>query len=433
MSASIGAAGRATVRPGVLRGRVNAPPSKSISHRMLICAALADGQSVLSGLSFSEDIAATMDVLGALGARFEQMTSKGGHDGESVLVHGCGGKIAPVGKTLFCRESGSTLRFVIPLCLLSTDARTLQGSARLFSRPLALYEQMFPSRWGERRVDESQPMCGGTLQILPGDALGGGIYQLPGDVSSQFVSGLLLALPLCEQDSRIELTTATESRSYIDLTLDALRCFGVRAEWQGERVLYIPGGQVYRPFDGMVEGDASNAAFFAALNCFGSEVAVDGIFPDSLQGDRIYGALFDRLVAREGDELPVIDLADCPDLAPVLFTVAAETGGAIFTHTDRLRIKECDRIAAMQDELAKFGAVIEAIDGVSGGTVRVLPTKLHPPTKLLCGHNDHRVVMSLCVLATKYGGTVQGADAVRKSLPDFFQRLQSLGARVEMA
>lgn len=429
MSAPLSPDARVCITPTRPAGTLAAPPSKSVSHRMLICAALADGQSVLSGLSFSEDIAATMEVLGALGARFERMAADG--TGETIRVTGCGGRIAPHRMPLLCRESGSTLRFVIPLCLLSPKGCTLRGSARLFSRPLTVYERLFSARWGERCVDEAQPASGGALEILAGDVLGGGNYQLPGDISSQFVSGLLFALPLCEADSRIELVGAIESRSYIDLTLDALRCFGVAAAWEGERVLRIKGRQVYRPFDGRVEGDASNAAFFEALNCFGGEVTVKGIRPDSLQGDRVYGALLSRLMHRDGT-LPIIDLADCPDLAPILFTVAAETGGAIFTHTDRLRLKECDRIAAMQDELAKFGALMQVQDGENGGTVRLLPSTLHSPTQPLDGHNDHRVVMSLSVLATKYGGTIHGAGAVRKSLPDFFDLICTLGARVEM-
>ncbi|MBQ7338511.1 MAG: 3-phosphoshikimate 1-carboxyvinyltransferase [Clostridia bacterium] len=443
----------AKIRPQAARGNMTAPPSKSVSHRMLICAALAEGTSTLSGLSFSEDILATIDTMSALGARFERVGAVLGdgvtpdpHGGETVRVYGCGGRLTapdqPTLAPLFCRESGSTLRFLVPLCLLSPSARMLQGSTRLFSRPLTVYEHLFSERWGEREVREDDPPRGGTLQLRRGNTLGGGEYQLSGDISSQFITGLLFALPLCEQDSRIVLTSRLESRPYIDLTIDALRSFGVRVDWESESILCIPGKQSYHPYDGRVEGDASNAAFFGALNFFGGEVVLNGLKPDSLQGDRVFDALFREIGAPRGERdsaLPRIDLADCPDLAPILFAVAAEHGGAIFTHTDRLRIKECDRIAAMQEELAKFGAVIEAEDGregspgaTCGGMVRVLPTKLHPPISPLNGPNDHRVVMSLCVLATKYGGEVQGAGAVRKSMPSFFDVLMSLGADVTL-
>lgn len=405
---------------------------------MLICAALAAGESTLSGVSLSQDIHATMDALGALGAQFTVRDTS--PSGATVCVRGIGGRPRPGNEPLFCRESGSTLRFIIPLCLLSPDARVLQGSARLFSRPLSAYQALFPSRWGAQAADETRPQDGGRLEIFAGTALNSGVYQLAGDISSQFISGLLFALPLCDGDSRLVLSCTPESRPYIDLTLDALRCFGVQARWLSDRELFVPGGQAYRPHDGAVEGDASGAAFFGALSAFGGEVSVTGLSQDSLQGDRVYAAHIATLMAhgKSGGELPCIDLADCPDLAPVLFTVAAAHGGAVFTHTDRLRIKECDRIAAMQQELAKLGADIRAEDGADsaaaaavGGIVRVLPCELHAPTEPLLGHNDHRVVMSLAVIAVQYGGVIRGAEAVAKSMPDFFDRMRLLGAVIE--
>ena len=432
----------AVIEAQAAQGIAVAPPSKSISHRMLVGAAMSDGVSELSGLSFSEDILATMDALEALGAHFEVLDEACGETERTVRVHGCGGVIRGDGTALDCRESGSTLRFVIPLCMLSAAPRLLRGSERLMSRPLEAYQTLFSARWGTESP-QTQMSDGktGTLEILGGTPLLGGEYQLPGDISSQFVSGLLFALPLCQgADSRIVLTSPPESRPYIDLTLDALRRFGVRAAWENQTTICIPAGQTYHPCDGRIEGDASNAAFFGALNYFGGTVQERGLCPDSLQGDRVYAELFERIAApRMQAALPVIDLADCPDLAPILFTVAAEHGGAIFTHTDRLRLKECDRIAAMQEELSKFGARIEATDGAQtpeaaavGGIVRVAPTQLHPPGEVLDGHNDHRVVMSLSVLATRYGGTIRGAQAVKKSFPDFFARLSALGVKVKL-
>ena len=425
-----------TIQPRLLRGSLSIIPSKSQAHRMLICAALAQGESMLRGLAFSEDILATMRVMTALGARFE-IIGDTDDTGATVRVYGCGGVISDQGHELFCNESGSTLRFAIPLCLLTSSASVLRGSARLLSRPLQAYQTLFQTRMGTSAVTDGQS---GIMKIKGGTCLSGGEYQLPGDVSSQFVSGLLFALPLCRgADSTIKLTSLPQSKPYIDMTLDALHRFGVRAMWTSDTELFVPSGQQYCPYDGFVEGDASNAAFFEALNLLGGRVTLVGLNPDSLQGDRVYAELFEQLVKSRtaGEDLPKIDLADCPDLAPILFAMAAETGGAVFTHTDRLRTKECDRIAAMQMELAKFGARIEAIDGYKsteaaacGGIVRVLPTELHAPTEGLYGHNDHRVVMSLAVLSTKYGATIRGADAVRKSFPDFFVRLVALGADI---
>lgn len=428
-----------TVKIGVMPavGQVMAPPSKSVSHRMLICAALAQGESVLRGLAFSEDILATMRVMTALGAHLEIID--GADDtGATVRVRGCGGVISNEARELLCNESGSTLRFAIPLCLLRHSSSVLRGSERLLSRPLQAYNALFPTRVG---VSEVTGDHSGIVEVKEGNSLAGGKYQLPGDVSSQFISGLLFALPLCRgEDSTIKLTSSPQSKPYIDMTLDALHRFGVRAAWTSDMELSVPSGQQYCPYEGRVEEDASNAAFFEALNYLGSHVTLVGLNPDSLQGDRVYAELFEQLAKPRmaGEALPQIDLADCPDLAPILFAMAAETGGAVFTHTDRLRLKECDRIAAMQKELAKFGARIEAIDGYEtleaaacGGIVRVLPTALHAPMEELHGHNDHRVVMSLSVLATKYGATICGAEAVRKSFPDFFVRLASLGADIQ--
>ena len=214
-----------------------------------------------------------------------------------------------------------------------------------------------------------------------------------------------------------------ESRSYIDLTIKALSVFGVTVRWQDERTLLIPGGQTYRPADTTVEGDYSNAAFFAALGVLGSDITIDGLDPDSLQGDRVYTRHFASLTRGT----PTIHSADCPDLGPILFAVAAAHSGGVFTGTRRLKIKESDRATAMAEELAKCGVAVT----VHEDSVVVYPHDLHPPTEPLCGHNDHRIVMSLAVLLTKLGGRIEGAQAVTKSMPDFFTQLTALGFEVD--
>ena len=175
-----------------------------------------------------------------------------------------------------------------------------------------------------------------------------------------------------------------------------------------------------------MEGDWSQAAFFYGLCALGGEVEVGGLDINSLQGDRVCVSLFERL--KQG--FSEIDISDCPDLAPILFSAAALLGGGSFTHTDRLRLKESDRISAMKEELEKFGALIEVIDGLNGGTVNVLPAELHAPTVTLSSHNDHRIAMSLSVLLLRFGGKIEGAEAVRKSMPDFFDNLEALGAHI---
>ena len=247
-----------------------------------------------------------------------------------------------------------------------------------------------------------------------------GTFRVRGDISSQFITGLLLALPLLDADSRIELIPPVESRSYLNITVEALESFGVSAVWEGEYALRVPGGQSYAPRDVTVEGDYSNAAFFSALEMLGDPVTVTGL-GRSAQGDRIYQDYFPLLKAGH----PTLDVTDCPDLAPILMALSAALNGCVLTGTRRLKIKESDRGTAMEQELRKLGAncVIEA------DQIAVFPG-IHAPAEPLCGHNDHRIVMALSVLLTRVGGVIRGAEAVSKSFPDFFEQLKNLKIEV---
>lgn len=391
---------RVRIEPSVLSGIAVAPPSKSMAHRLLICAGLASGTSVIENVAFSEDILATLDCLKALGASVTVC-------GSTVTVTGCG--IPKASELLPCRESGSTLRFMIPLCLVSGGG-DLTGSERLMERPLSVYEDLFGTR------NLSLTRASGTVSVR--GTLKSGIFALPGDVSSQFFTGLLFALPLLEGESRVEATTPLESASYLLLTLSALKQFGITVIRESERVFVIPGGQTYRPCRTAVEGDESNAAFWGAM-----ELPVAGRNPETLQGDRVWEDLFSRL--REG--YCRISLRDCPDLAPVLMTVASLYHGGLLTETRRLKIKESDRGAVMAEELAKFGADIR----VAENEIEIRKAPLFSPKIPLQGHNDHRVVMSLAVLASRYGGEIGDAQAVRKSYPEFWQECTRLGLRWE--
>ena len=396
------------IEKGIARGTVCAPPSKSMAHRLLICAGLSDGECVVHGISDSEDMLATMDCLRALGVQCEK-------DGETVRVSGIDIRKATAPKQLNCRESGSTLRFFIPIALMTGMETVLAGSRRLMERPLSVYEELFLQRGiGFRKTEREIKICG---NLQSGD------FELDGNVSSQFVTGILFALPLLDGDSRIVLRPPVESRSYIDMTLSALKLFGIEAEWQEENVLYIKGNQHYRAGEVFVEGDYSNAAFFAALNLLGGQVKIENLREDSLQGDRIYEELFEKL-KRPGAE---IDLSDCPDLGPVLFAAAAAKHGGKFTGTSRLKIKESNRGEAMAEELQKFGVTAEVLEK----EVFISGQGLRKPEECLDGHNDHRIVMSEAVLLTQTGGIIDGAEAVAKSFPDFFQKLASLGIEVE--
>lgn len=393
-----------TIEKSVLRGKVTAPPSKSMAHRLLICAGLSEEESELCNIAFSQDILATLDCLEKMGARIEKTQDK-------VKIKGICPADIKESKSFPARESGSTLRFFIPLALLSDAQHSFEGYGRLMERPMEVYEKLC----GERGLSFFRK----DGKILVRGRLTSGDYTVRGDVSSQFISGLLFALPLCEGDSRIHLTGKTESRSYIDMTLSAMNDFGVQAVWENESTLYIKGSQKYKGGKFTVEGDCSNAAFPEAFNYLGSEITVEGLGESTLQGDRIYKEYF-RLLS-EGT--PTLDVSDCPDLAPVLMSLASLLGGAVLTGTARLKIKESDRGSAMKEELSKFGADIEIYEN----RIIIKKSSLHKPESPLYGHNDHRIVMALAVVASVFGGEIEGAEAVRKSYPDFFERLIGIG------
>lgn len=395
------------IKPGKGHGTMEAPPSKSIAHRLLIGSGLAKGESVIKGISDSEDMKATLDCLSAIGAKYSI-------DGDKVTVTGADIRNIPENAVFKCRESGSTLRFFIPICLLDGKTFTFTGSEKLLSRPLSVYEDIFKK---QNILFNSSPD-----KITVGGKLQSGTYRIRGNISSQFITGLLFVLPLMENDSLIQLIPPVESCSYINLTIEALKTFGIEISWQDEKTLFIKGNQEYHAVNAKVEGDYSNAAFFAALNELGSNINITGLNPNSLQGDKVYEKNFPLL----GKGTPTINISDCPDLGPILFAIAAVKGGGVFTGTRRLKIKESDRASSMAEELAKFGVAVTVHDD----SVVVYPHNFHAPAEPLSGHNDHRIVMSCAVLSTVTGGTIVGAEAAAKSLPDFFERLKKLGFEV---
>ena len=396
-----------TVKKGRAFGKITAPPSKSMAHRNLICGAFSE-HSEISGVAMSKDIEATIGCLRGLGAHVSV-------NADSVSIGGLDFTKAPAEKSVFCNESGSTLRFLIPICLLFDCEITLTGSKRLFQRSLDIYSDICREKGLSFETFDDGVKVKGPLKS--------GTYEVRGDVSSQFISGLLFALPHCEGDSVINIIGELESASYIELTLDALRSFGVEIERTDSKTFYIRGFQKVESVNSRVEGDYSNAAFFEALNRIGGEVKIEGLKSDSKQGDRVYSQLFDRI---ERKDFP-IDISDCPDLAPVLFAVSAVKGAGEFCGTRRLKIKESDRAEAMREELSKFGADVTVFEN----SVSISCNNIKAPTEKLCGHNDHRIVMSMAVLSTLTGGTIEEAEAVSKSFPDFFERLSGLGIEVE--
>lgn len=397
-----------TIEKSTAFGQITAPPSKSMAHRYLICGAFTCG-SEIKNVSFSEDIKATIECLKALGTKVEI-------NGDTVKIGGLSNAKNVNHNVLNCNESGSTLRFLIPLCLLRDEKIALCGTKKLFSRSLSVYEKLCK----EQNIHFDQ---GADFVKLKGK-LSGGKYSVRGDISSQFISGLMFALPNLEGDSVIDITGKLESGSYLNLTLKALADFGVRISRVDENTMYIKGLQTFKRRIMEVEGDYSNAAFLDCLNLFGGNVAVTGLDEDSAQGDRVYKEIFQKLMK----EKCTVDISDCPDLGPVLMAVAAAFNGAVFTGTRRLKIKESDRGMAMAEELSKFGCKVI----VDENTIEVKPCKLKTPVLPLSGHNDHRIVMAVAVLCTLTGGKIYGAQAVSKSFPDFFEKLQKLGVKLKV-
>lgn len=389
-----------------LKGTVRAIPSKSDAHRALICAALSDAPCDIGLNSFSRDTEATMDCLRAMGARFEiGENAVGVTPVERATIPDC---------ALFdCRESGSTLRFLLPVAAALCREPRFTGEGRLPERPLEAIMVNFHNHG----VDAGMPKLPFTLygRLRPGR------FFLPGNCSSQFLSGLFFALPLLNEDSEIRIEGRLESAGYAEMTLRTLHRFGVRVEAHDSRFV-VPGNQSFHaPTEYRVEGDWSNAAFFLAARelCGGAEVEVEGLDADSAQPDRAFSALYKKL----GGE---IDVSSCPDIFPILAVCAAfHNGTSRFTGGARLRIKESDRIESMARALRLMGADISANeDGmeIRGGKA------LHGAE--LDGAGDHRIVMALSIAGSLVGGTlIRGAEAVEKSYPDFFEDLKKLGGK----
>lgn len=390
---------------GLANGEITVPPSKSMAHRLLICAALSEEESVIKNLPSCDDVVATCECLRALGASITQI-------GDEYRIRGINVKKRDTGASIYANESGSTLRFLIPILLLLGAKYNVFAESALLKRPLTVYENLF----GKSIKKEH-----GYVSVF--GALKSGEYHIPANISSQFISGMLFALPLCEGDSRIILDTKIESRSYINLTLSALSDFGVKAYFEDERTIFIKGSQKYQGRRISVEGDYSAGAFIEALNLFSGKVRALGLREDSLQGDRVYREVFNAL--KKGKT--TIDISDCPDNAPIFFALAAAFNGAEFLGTCRLKIKESDRAEAMKKELSKLGARLEILDD----SVIVHKTELHAPSETIDSHNDHRIAMAMAVLLTKFGGEISECEVVKKSYPDFWQDLSSLGIKVE--
>lgn len=394
------------INKGIAKGEIYAPPSKSYAHRLLICSSLASGESVIEGISDSVDMKATLECIMAGGASVKK-------DGDRVTITGGAPKEGV--REYNCYESGSTLRFFIPISLIHGGECRFFGTERLMSRGLEVYEEIFKAQGIEWEKTDTSLTVRGKLK--------GGEFNARGDISSQFIMGLLFALPLLDVDSVINITTRLESSAYIDITIECLEKFGIKIE-RKDNSFFIKGKQHYKPSYQRAEGDLSNSAFLDAFNLLGGEVSVLALNDKTLQGDRAYKEYFKLLE----DGAPTLDISSCPDLGPILFAMAGIKNGATITGTRRLKIKESDRAEAMATELRKIGCRVQVLDN----SVIIEPSPCVAEYQEFDCHNDHRIVMALSVLSTAIGGVLCGCEAVSKSYPNFFNDIRSLGIDVEV-
>ena len=388
-------------------GEIVARSSKSYMHRALIGGALSSGETVIENIADSEDITATIECLKQIGATFK-------FSGNTLKIQGVPPEKTKNKLSLFANESGSTLRFLIPVSLLYSESVEFTGSKRLLERPQTVYEELFPTKNCFIKRNEKNITVGGSLT--------GGVYECRGDISSQFLTGLLFTLPLLNEDSEIKLTTPLKSSPYIDLTLEILNEFGIYIERPDDRTFKIKGNQEFKATKLYCEGDWSNSAFLEAFNLIGGNVKVSGLNINSTQGDKIYREYFENL--KQGT--PVLDITDCPDLAPILMTMATLLNGAVLKGTSRLKIKESDRGEVMKNELSKFSADITVLED----EIIIKKSDLKTPTETLCGNNDHRIAMSLAVICSVFGGVIENAECVNKSYPLFFEDCEQLGIKI---
>ena len=414
-----------------------APSSKSMGHREIICAGLAAGTSIIDNISMSKDIEATMRCLKAINVAVDEIPSM--LVGRKALqISGTGHPMAAA-DSVDCGESGSTLRFFLPLGANLNCPLTFTGHGKLVSRPLQAYYDIFDEKFIQYFNDN------GNLPVTVNGRLTPGTYKLPGDVSSQFVSGLLFALPLLNGDSVIEITSPLESSAYVDMTISCLAKFGIKVENEGglHRRYLVPGKQHYQAQDSQVEGDWSQAAFWTVGGSLGKGITCQGVNVNSLQGDQAVVDIMERMGAAISQtensvtvnggatKAPLIDAANCPDIIPVLTVLAAVSEGTTkIINAGRLRIKECDRLAAMTRELNKMGAAIT--EEPEGLTIVGKPEGLKGGVQV-DAWNDHRIAMSLAIAAQKCAEPIRltGAESVAKSYPTFWEDYKSVGGLVE--
>lgn len=398
-----------TINKSIANGIIDAQPSKSYAHRLLIAGALSKEDSVIKNVVLSNDILATINCIKTLGKQVVV-------NGNTIEIKNNNSfNINDQEELVFdCLESGSTLRFFIPIALLLNKKVKFIGTEKLISRGIQVYEDICEKQ-GITLIKENNSIT--FIGKLESDN-----FEVQGNISSQFITGLLFALPLLEEDSSIHIVTSLESKNYIDITIDVLKQAGIIIEKKDDYSYYIIGNQKYNKLDCSVEGDYSNSAFIDCFNYLNGNVTINGLNKNSYQGDKKYIELFEKL----NNDYCECNIKNCIDLGPILFCFASLKHGGCFKGVSRLRLKESDRIGDIKQELEKFNIeVIEEEDKVI-----IKNNNISKPNCILNGRNDHRIVMALSVMLSVYGGKIDGVEAVNKSYPAFFEDLKSLGIGV---
>ncbi|KDR94494.1 3-phosphoshikimate 1-carboxyvinyltransferase [Peptoclostridium litorale DSM 5388] len=420
------------INPKKLRGTVKIPPSKSISHRAIIAAALSEGESRIENVVMSKDMQATCSGMRSYGAQIDEI--EGGEGRRTLMIKGVKRPVHSK-DAIDCIESGSTLRFLIPIAALSDGPMRFEGRGKLVERPLDIYYDIFEEQGISYKNDS------GKLPLTVDGKLKAGQFHIRGDVSSQFITGLMFTLPLLHGDSSIVMDTPLESKGYIDLTIEVLNKFGIDIQNDNYERFIIRGDQSYRACNYRVEGDFSQAAFWLVAGCISSDIDCMDLNMESLQGDReivdiiekmgiqIQSSEANTIKALSGDtKAMVIDASQIPDLVPIISVLASlSRGTTVIKNAARLRIKESDRIKSTASELSKLGAnikeleeglVIDGVESLEGGTVR--------------SWNDHRIAMAMAVASTRCSSpvTIVGSESVAKSYPGFWEDFKSLGGDI---
>ena len=409
------------IKADKLVGELSPPPSKSVLHRYIIASSLAKGISKIENISFSEDIIATIEAMKKLGAKIEQKENYLLIDGSDTF------KNLNENIEIDCNESGSTLRFLFPLSIVEENKVLFKGRGKLFKRPMTPYFENFEKyKIKHSYINENEILLEGKLKA--------GIYVIDGNISSQFITGLLFSLPLLEGESKIIINGKLESSNYIDISLDCLSKFGIKIINNSYQEFIIEGNQSYRVGNYCTEADYSQAAFFLVANAIGSKIKINNLSENSLQGDKKIIDFISEIDKWSSKDTLILDGSETPDIIPILSLKAAVSGKKIeIVNIERLRIKESDRLKATVEELSKLNFdLIEKKDSILINSREDLKANKNEKIVSLSAHSDHRIAMMIAIATTCYDGEIllDNLDCVKKSYPNFWEVFLSLGGKI---